>query len=377
MSDVRASTSTCRSASTRCGYCDFNAYAGLDHLAPRYLRALLAEAGLAAPAWADDEVVVDLLRRRHADDAGRRRPEGVADARPRPVRGARRRRGHRSRRTPTRVDIATAASGCSRAGFDRLSMGAQSFDRGVLASLERLHSPDSVRRGVRRRPRRRLREREPRPHLRRGRRGPGFVGADAGAGDRRWRRSTSARTRSRSSRRRRSAARSQTRRGAGARSRPAGRHVLGAACDLLRDAGYQPLRGLELGEAGVRVPAQPRVLGAAAATSGSAPARTRSATTAAGGTSARLRSYMASRSRRAAADRAATSSSSPSDAYLEEVFLRLRILRGHPVVLGRRRRSRCRSSRAACCQEDGGSLVPDGARHAAAERAGPGARRRA
>ena len=42
---------------TRCGYCDFNAYAGLDHLAPRYVRALLAEAGLAAPAWAEDEVV--------------------------------------------------------------------------------------------------------------------------------------------------------------------------------------------------------------------------------------------------------------------------------------------------------------------------------
>ena len=36
---------------TRCGYCDFNAYAGLDELKPRYLRALLAEAGLAAPAW--------------------------------------------------------------------------------------------------------------------------------------------------------------------------------------------------------------------------------------------------------------------------------------------------------------------------------------
>jgi oxygen-independent coproporphyrinogen-3 oxidase len=31
-------------------------------------------------------------------------------------------------------------------GFDRLSMGAQSFDRGVLAALERVHSPDSVRR---------------------------------------------------------------------------------------------------------------------------------------------------------------------------------------------------------------------------------------
>ena len=30
---------------TRCGYCDFNAYAGLDHLASRYVRALLARGG--------------------------------------------------------------------------------------------------------------------------------------------------------------------------------------------------------------------------------------------------------------------------------------------------------------------------------------------
>jgi oxygen-independent coproporphyrinogen III oxidase len=36
---------------TRCGYCDFNAYAGLDELKPRYLRALLGEAELAAPCW--------------------------------------------------------------------------------------------------------------------------------------------------------------------------------------------------------------------------------------------------------------------------------------------------------------------------------------
>jgi len=36
---------------TRCGYCDFNAYAGLDDLKPRYLRALLGEAELTAPGW--------------------------------------------------------------------------------------------------------------------------------------------------------------------------------------------------------------------------------------------------------------------------------------------------------------------------------------
>ena len=42
---------------TRCGYCDFNAYAGLDHLASRYVAALLREAELAAPSWEGEEVV--------------------------------------------------------------------------------------------------------------------------------------------------------------------------------------------------------------------------------------------------------------------------------------------------------------------------------
>ncbi len=42
---------------TRCGYCDFNAYAGLDHLASRYVAALLREAELAAPAWEGEEIV--------------------------------------------------------------------------------------------------------------------------------------------------------------------------------------------------------------------------------------------------------------------------------------------------------------------------------
>ena len=41
---------------TRCGYCDFNAYAGLDHLASRYVSALLREAELAAPGWSSDEI---------------------------------------------------------------------------------------------------------------------------------------------------------------------------------------------------------------------------------------------------------------------------------------------------------------------------------
>ena len=129
---------------TRCGYCDFNAYAGLERLQPRYLRALLSEASLAAPAWVGVEVTsvflgggtpttmepADLksllthLRDRFAltDDA-----EITTEANPDTV--------DRMRLEQLRA-----------AGFDRLSMGAQSFDPAVLRSLERLHSPDSVRR---------------------------------------------------------------------------------------------------------------------------------------------------------------------------------------------------------------------------------------
>ena len=42
---------------TRCGYCDFNTYAGLDHLKGRYLGALRREAGLAAPTWSGTRFV--------------------------------------------------------------------------------------------------------------------------------------------------------------------------------------------------------------------------------------------------------------------------------------------------------------------------------
>jgi oxygen-independent coproporphyrinogen-3 oxidase len=131
---------------TRCGYCDFNAYAGLEHLRPRYVRALLAEASLAAPEWdgedvvsvflgggtpttldaADLEAVLAFLRERFAiaSDA-----EVTIEA------------------NPDTVD-APKLTALLEAGFERLSMGAQSFDPAVLTSLERVHGPDSVRRAM-------------------------------------------------------------------------------------------------------------------------------------------------------------------------------------------------------------------------------------
>ena len=131
---------------TRCGYCDFNAYAGLDALMPRYLRAVLDEATLASPAWdgvpfvsvflgggtpttmepADLKALLTHLHDRFdlADDA-----EVTIEANPDTVE-------------------ASVFEQLLIAGYERVSLGAQSFDPVVLSRLERLHDPASVRRAV-------------------------------------------------------------------------------------------------------------------------------------------------------------------------------------------------------------------------------------
>ncbi len=128
---------------TRCGYCDFNAYAGLDELKPRYLRALLGEIALSAPAWSDVEVGSVFLgggtpTTMTPGDLGsllaelRRAFDIATDAE------------ITTEANPDTVDEASL-SGLLAAGYTRLSMGAQSFDPAVLRALERVHTPDSVR----------------------------------------------------------------------------------------------------------------------------------------------------------------------------------------------------------------------------------------
>jgi putative oxygen-independent coproporphyrinogen III oxidase len=129
---------------TRCGYCDFNAYSGLDALRPRYVTALLREAELAAPRWDDEDVVSVFLGGgtpttldaadlkavlTHMRDRFAVMPDAEVTI----------------EANPDTVDAEKLARLRSD-GFGRLSMGAQSFDRAVLAALERIHDPDSVRR---------------------------------------------------------------------------------------------------------------------------------------------------------------------------------------------------------------------------------------
>jgi putative oxygen-independent coproporphyrinogen III oxidase len=132
---------------TRCGYCDFNAYAGLDRLRGRYVKALIREAELAAPAWSAEGVVSVFL------GGGTPTTLEVEDLAAL-LRVFRARFGVKSdaevtiEANPDTVDEPKLA-GLLDAGYARLSMGAQSFDRSVLAALERVHDPASVRRALR------------------------------------------------------------------------------------------------------------------------------------------------------------------------------------------------------------------------------------
>ena len=132
---------------TRCGYCDFNAYAGLDHLAAPYVDALSREADLAADGWqgipftsiffgggtpttlssATIGSLIETFRERFTflPDS-----EITCEANP---------------DTVDEVSLASLREG----GVNRLSMGVQSFDADVLASLQRIHSADSARRAYR------------------------------------------------------------------------------------------------------------------------------------------------------------------------------------------------------------------------------------
>jgi oxygen-independent coproporphyrinogen-3 oxidase len=128
---------------TRCGYCDFNAYAGLGHLAPRYAKGLRREAELAAPDWSSTDFasvffgggtpttlpaseLVELL-------AGLRAILGVRDGAEVTVEA-----------NPDTVDERYLRE-LGEGGVSRLSIGVQSFDPQVLDALERIHRPESAR----------------------------------------------------------------------------------------------------------------------------------------------------------------------------------------------------------------------------------------
>ena len=169
---------------TRCGYCDFNAYAGLDELKPRVPAGAAHRGGARGAGRGTAAPFVSVF-------LGGGTPTTMAPADLRALLAhlrdrfdvRRRRGGDRSRRTPTRWTRRRCAR-FATPGYDRLSMGAQSFDPTVLASLERLHQPASVRARVLRRARGGLRQHQPRPDLRHRGRDDRVVGAHGARDDR-------------------------------------------------------------------------------------------------------------------------------------------------------------------------------------------------
>ncbi len=129
----------------KCGYCDFNSYAGQESLIPAYTEALIRESRLWAPSCEGRRAetiffgggtpslmpLADLERilrqvRRDFDVA----PEAEVSL----------------EANPGTVDF-DYLSGLRRLGVNRLSLGVQSFDDADLAALGRIHSAKSARAG--------------------------------------------------------------------------------------------------------------------------------------------------------------------------------------------------------------------------------------
>jgi putative oxygen-independent coproporphyrinogen III oxidase len=127
---------------TRCGYCDFNTYADLDHLQGAYAAALSREADLWSEEWSAArfasvflgggtpttlpiETLRSLLAHLRASFELETSAEVTAEA------------------NPDTVDAAYL-TGLIEAGITRLSLGVQSFDPDVLTALERIHSAESA-----------------------------------------------------------------------------------------------------------------------------------------------------------------------------------------------------------------------------------------
>ena len=136
---------------TRCHYCDFNTYAGILPLREPYVRALLTEIALAGKTA------------QHADGSLRRvRTIFFGGGTPSLLSVAQISRLLNACRTHFAIDAGAEITleanpgtlnreqllGLRKAGINRLSMGAQSFDAELLNTLGRIHTPEEITQAV-------------------------------------------------------------------------------------------------------------------------------------------------------------------------------------------------------------------------------------
>ena len=128
----------------KCAYCDFNSYSGYSdaHIA-RYVRALTQEIRQAAPVFPADTIFFGggtPTAIPAADEAALLR--AVLEALPVTLDAE-----ITTEANPGTMDVAHLAV-LREAGFNRISFGVQSFDAGLLKTLDRIHSADEARYAV-------------------------------------------------------------------------------------------------------------------------------------------------------------------------------------------------------------------------------------
>ncbi|MFH1330160.1 MAG: radical SAM family heme chaperone HemW [Actinomycetota bacterium] len=127
-----------------CPYCDFAVVAGREDLVERYIAALVTEAGTAAPFPDPLEAVFF---------GGGTPSQVAAETLGRVLRALGSRFGlaegaEVSLEANPEDWSAPVAEGLAAAGFNRVSLGAQSFDAGVLSALGRHHRPEQAEQAV-------------------------------------------------------------------------------------------------------------------------------------------------------------------------------------------------------------------------------------
>lgn len=126
----------------KCGYCDFNAYAGMHHMAGAYADALLAD----LESWRD--VLEGRMLTSIAFGGGTPSEAPVAGIAGFIERATRLAQPASDIEISLEANPGTLAAGYLRglrqAGVNRLSIGAQSFDARELSFLDRLHSPEAT-----------------------------------------------------------------------------------------------------------------------------------------------------------------------------------------------------------------------------------------
>lgn len=127
----------------KCGYCDFNSYAGHEHMIPSYTRTLLTDAGLWKRAVGDRSVTSVFFGGGTPSLAPVEEMTAILD-------GLR-----RTFNVVPDAEISLEANpgsltvdylrGLRDIGFNRISIGVQSFDDEELVVLDRIHTADDAR----------------------------------------------------------------------------------------------------------------------------------------------------------------------------------------------------------------------------------------